>query len=40
MADENRKAGLKILKEYMNDASYSYSFGQNVVIMKWKAREK
>ena len=39
-ADEDRKAGLKILKEYMNDASYSYSFGQNVVIMKWGVLEK
>lgn len=40
VADENRRAGLKILKAYMNDASYSYSFGQNVVIMKWPEREK
>ena len=40
VADENRKVGLKILKEYMNDASYSYSFGQNVVIMEWGTREK
>ncbi len=34
-ADENAKAGLKILKEYMHDASYSYSFGQNIVVMHW-----
>ena len=35
-ANEDTKAGLKIVKEFMNDASYSYSFGQNVVVMKWK----
>ena len=35
-ANDDIKAGLKIVKEFMNDASYSYSFGQNVVIMKWK----
>ena len=35
-ANEGTKAGLKIVKEFMNDASYSYSFGQNVVVMKWE----
>ena len=36
VANEDAKAGLKIMKEFMSDASYSYSFGQNMVIMKWK----
>ena len=35
VADTDEKTGLKIVKEFMNDASYSYSFGQNCVIMKW-----
>ena len=36
VANEDAKTGLKIMKEFMSDASYSYSFGQNMVIMKWK----
>ena len=35
-ANEDAKTGLKIMKEFMNNASYSYSFGQNMVIMKWR----
>ena len=38
VADKDAKTGLKIVKEYMNDASYSYSFGQNIVVMKWEER--
>ena len=38
VADADAKAGLKIVKEYMHDASYSYSFGQNIVVMKWEER--
>ena len=34
-ANEEMKAGLKLVKAYMSDASYSYSLGQNIVIMKW-----
>ena len=38
VADADAKAGLKIMKEDMHDASYSYSFGQNIVVMKWEER--
>ena len=35
-ANEEMKAGLKLVKAYMSDASYNYSLGQNIVIMKWR----
>ena len=38
-AYEDTNAGLRIVKEFMNDASYSYSFGQNITIMKWRQRQ-
>ena len=38
VSGEDAKTGLKIVKEFMSDASYSYSFGQNVVVMKWEER--
>ena len=34
-ANEEMKAGLKVVQAFMSDASYSYSLGQNIVIMKW-----
>ena len=34
-ADENMKAGLKLVQAFMSDASYNYTLGQNIVIMKW-----
>ena len=34
-ANEEMKAGLKLEQAFMSDASYNYSFGQNIVIMKW-----
>lgn len=39
-ANEDTRAGLKIVKKFMNDASYSYSFGQNMVIMKWEGTQE
>ncbi len=34
-ANEEMKAGLKVVQAFMSDASYSYSLGQNIVTMKW-----
>ena len=34
-ANEEMKTGLKVVQAFMSDASYSYSLGQNIVIMKW-----
>ena len=36
VANEDMKSGLKLVQAYMSDASYSYSLGQNIVIMKWR----
>ena len=33
---DRERSGLTIVKEFMNDADYSYSFGQNIVTMKWR----
>ncbi len=35
-ANGDAGTGLRIVKEFMSDATYSYSFGQNMVIMRWK----
>ena len=35
VANEKMRAGLKLVEAFMSDASYSYSLGQNIVIMKW-----
>ena len=35
VANEDLKTGLKLVQAYMSDASYNYSLGQNIVIMKW-----
>ena len=34
-ANEEVKAGLKLVQAFMSDASYNYTLGQNIVIMKW-----
>lgn len=39
-ANEDMKAGLKLVQTYKSNASYSYALGQNIVIMKWGAMIK
>ena len=36
VANEDMNTGLKLVQTFKSDASYSYSLGQNIVIMKWE----
>jgi anti-sigma regulatory factor (Ser/Thr protein kinase) len=40
VANEGMKAGLKLVQAFMSDASYNYTLGQNIVIMKWEGMIK